>query len=79
MVHISSHDQQTGYLLNPFVPGHISIPDLLRTLRALGIRPVMVEGGAQVIQSFLATPNSVNAVVVMAAPIFVGVEGVYQV
>ena len=61
---------------DPSAPGHISIPDLLRTLRVLGIRSVMAEGGARVIQSFLATPNSVNTVIVTIAPIFVGVEGV---
>ena len=36
----------------------------------------MVEGGARVIQSFLATPDSVDSVIVTVAPIFVGVEGI---
>jgi len=34
--------------------GMISIPDMLGTLRQRGIRSVMVEGGASVIESFLA-------------------------
>ena len=76
MVYISSHDQQNGYLLNPFALGHISIPNLLHTLRTLGIRSVMAEGGARVIQSFLATPNSVNTIIVTVAPVFVGVQGI---
>ena len=33
--------------------GTIAIPDLLATLRSLGVRSLMVEGGARVIRSFL--------------------------
>ena len=62
--------------------GKIRIPALLKSLRTLGIRSLMVEGGARIIQSFLAesthndTMRAVNAVVVTVAPIFVGDDGV---
>ncbi|CAL1694171.1 unnamed protein product [Somion occarium] len=58
------------------VKGRISIPVLLTTLRTLGIRSLMVEGGAQVIRSFFAEANSVNTIIVTVAPTFVGNDGV---
>lgn len=36
----------------------------------------MVEGGAQIIDSFLAEPNLVDVVIVTIAPVFVGRDGV---
>jgi len=64
----------------------ISVPSLLTTVRTLGIRSLMVEGGARVIKSFLtstqqhsATTSSggtVDAIIVTVAPTFVGQEGV---
>ncbi len=66
-------------------PGHVSIPALLSSLRELGIRSLMVEGGARVIRSFLAEAQSsigndksrsVDAVIVTTAPLFVGADGV---
>ncbi|KAK7686728.1 hypothetical protein QCA50_010328 [Cerrena zonata] len=56
--------------------GQIYIPDLLQTLRSLGIRSLMVEGGARVIKSFLAESNAVNTIIITIAPKFVGSEGV---
>ncbi|CCM03796.1 uncharacterized protein FIBRA_05944 [Fibroporia radiculosa] len=68
------------------VDGLVSIPSLLETLRSLGVRSLMVEGGARVIQTFLAAsersselrtfPNCVNMVIVTVAPTLVGNEGV---
>lgn len=59
----------------------ISVPLLLESLGSLGVRSVMVEGGASVIKSFLTSAQSrgsgsVDAIVVTVAPIFVGKEGV---
>jgi riboflavin biosynthesis pyrimidine reductase len=45
-------------------------------LYAEGIRSLMVEGGAQVIDSFLARPSLVHRVIITIAPIFVGQAGV---
>ncbi|KAJ3553419.1 hypothetical protein NM688_g3624 [Phlebia brevispora] len=62
--------------------GHITISDMLSTLRQSGVRSLMVEGGASVIQSFMAdasgsgTPHYVDTVIVTVAPLFVGAEGV---
>ncbi|KAI0962265.1 hypothetical protein AcV7_001145 [Taiwanofungus camphoratus] len=38
----------------PTLDGKINVPELLVALRNLGIRSLMVEGGARVIRSFLA-------------------------
>ncbi|KAI0734378.1 bacterial bifunctional deaminase-reductase [Fomitopsis betulina] len=60
--------------------GRISIPDLLSTLRGLDIYSLMVEGGARVIQSFLATEASchgcIDMVIITVAPTLVGDDGV---
>ncbi|KAJ3485439.1 hypothetical protein NLI96_g4965 [Meripilus lineatus] len=63
--------------------GRISIPHFLKTLRELGIRSLMVEGGADVIRSFLAAASpstisspAVDAIIVTVAPMFVGDAGV---
>lgn len=65
------------------IPGKISLPDMLETIRGLGVRSLMVEGGARVIKSFLSAAGSsvsklpvVDAIIVTVAPIFVGDEGV---
>ncbi|EED79711.1 predicted protein [Postia placenta Mad-698-R] len=59
--------------------GLISLPMLMMSLSSMGIRSVMVEGGARVIQSFLAEAESsdiVDTVVVTVAPTLVGESGV---
>ncbi|PCH34154.1 hypothetical protein WOLCODRAFT_94924 [Wolfiporia cocos MD-104 SS10] len=62
--------------------GRFDIPDLLAKLKLFGIRSVMVEGGASVIQSFLAAASGgasgsqVDVVIVTIAPTLVGREGV---
>jgi len=57
--------------------GALSIPDLLASLLTFGIRSLMVEGGAKVIQSFLTSAkSSVDVIIVTVAPILVGDNGV---
>ncbi|TFK95041.1 bacterial bifunctional deaminase-reductase [Polyporus arcularius HHB13444] len=72
--------------------GLIAVPDLLTALHELGVRSVMVEGGARVIRSFLSTGHGdspsressdgpgdkwmVDALVVTVAPTLVGEAGV---
>ncbi|KAI0334394.1 dihydrofolate reductase [Cubamyces sp. BRFM 1775] len=66
--------------------GSIAIPDLLAALRELGVRSLMVEGGARVIRSFLSAARragpgdtqekAVDALVVTVAPTLVGSAGV---
>ncbi|KAI0285494.1 dihydrofolate reductase-like domain-containing protein [Russula aff. rugulosa BPL654] len=51
------------------------LPAVLRTLRDKGIRSIMVEGGARVIQSFLSE-RLVDALIVTTAPVLVGGDGV---
>ncbi|KAJ3496641.1 hypothetical protein NLJ89_g10456 [Agrocybe chaxingu] len=59
-------------------PGYLAIPLILKALRDLGIRSLMVEGGARIIASFLSEPV-VDALVVTIAPVLVGNAGVgYQ-
>ncbi len=51
--------------------GRVPLPDLLERLAALGIKSLMVEGGARVITSFLSA-GLVDSIVITIAPIFVG-------
>jgi len=48
---------------------------VLRTLHSLGIRNLMVEGGAQIIDSF-ARSGLVDRLIITVAPVFVGSAGV---
>lgn len=54
--------------LHKFLHEEVATPYLGRSL--------MVEGGASVISSFLATPGLVDLVIVTVAPVLVGDEGV---
>lgn len=58
--------------------GQVHIPALLRKLRELGVRSLMVEGGARVIQSFFNESQAkvFDSVIVTVAPTFVGEDGV---
>lgn len=57
--------------IKPAANGQIDLPALLKTLGQRGIRSIMVEGGAQIITSFLAA-QLVNQLIITIAPIFVG-------
>ncbi|KAH9996041.1 dihydrofolate reductase-like domain-containing protein [Russula vinacea] len=64
--------------LHPDLPpptSNLPLPAVLRTLHDKGIRSVMVEGGARIIQSFLAE-RLVDALIVTTAPVLVGGDGV---
>ena len=65
--------------------GLIELTNFLSCIRRLGVRSLMVEGGARVIQSFLATSQInkegetvpiVDSVIVTVAPTLVGTQGV---
>lgn len=58
----------------------LSLPVILKSLNDLGIRSLMVEGGARIIASFFAAPEKiVDALIITIAPILVGSDGVgYQ-
>ncbi|KAI0361033.1 bacterial bifunctional deaminase-reductase [Trametes cingulata] len=67
--------------------GVIAIPDLLTALHELGVRSLMIEGGARVIRSFLSAAHTqpsaelahkktVDALVITVAPTLVGSAGV---
>jgi len=63
------------------VTDRLSVPVILSTLHDLGVRSLMVEGGARVIGSFFAETVSsgksvIDTIVVTVAPTFVGMEGV---
>ncbi len=51
--------------------GQIALPDLMQWLTRQGIKTLMVEGGGQIIDSFMRE-NLVDQVVITIAPIFVG-------
>jgi 3,4-dihydroxy 2-butanone 4-phosphate synthase/GTP cyclohydrolase II len=51
--------------------GRVDLPHLLTRLQELGIKHLMVEGGAQIITSFLAS-RLVDHLVVTIAPVLVG-------
>lgn len=57
------------------VDGSLSVDSILFTLRQQGIRSVMVEGGAQIINSFLRAKVA-HSLVITVAPTLVGKEGV---
>jgi len=64
------------------VDGKISISALLEQLCSLGIRSLMVEGGASVIGSFLSEASQsdkrrsiIDTIIVTVAPTFVGDDG----
>lgn len=63
--------------LTPISPlGKLDLPSVLQALRDRGIKSLMVEGGARIIQSFLTCePNIIDSLIVTVAPITVG-EGV---
>jgi len=58
----------------------LSVPAILKSLGDLGIRSLMVEGGARIIASFFAAPEKiVDALIITVAPLLVGSDGVgYQ-
>ena len=60
-----------GSLLPAEAPGRIDLEALLRELAARGISSLMVEGGAGVITSFLAS-RRVDQLVLTVAPTMVG-------
>lgn len=57
-------------------PATLSWRSILRTLRREGVRSVMIEGGATVINALLAEPELVNSVIVTIAPTWLGQGGV---
>ena len=60
-----------------FPNSHLSLPVILKSLNDLGIRSLMVEGGARIIGSFLVSPEKiVDALIITVAPILVGSDGV---
>jgi 2,5-diamino-6-(ribosylamino)-4(3H)-pyrimidinone 5'-phosphate reductase len=63
-----------------FPNAHLSLPVILKSLNDLGIRSLMVEGGAGIIGSFFAAPEKiVDSLIITVAPVLVGSEGVgYQ-
>ncbi|KIK46236.1 hypothetical protein CY34DRAFT_774760 [Suillus luteus UH-Slu-Lm8-n1] len=66
----------------PSVDGFIMIPDLLKVLYNLGIKTLMVEGGATIIGSFLAEPARtepnaiIDTLIITIAPTLVGNDGI---
>ena len=60
---------------NLTISGLISLEDFLQSVKQLGVRSLMVEGGAKIIQSFL-TERQVDTIIVTIAPTLVGADGV---
>jgi riboflavin-specific deaminase-like protein len=58
-------------LILPGINGWVDLPDLLEHLGSMDINSLMVEGGAQIITSFLAS-RLVDQVVLTIAPLLVG-------
>lgn len=54
---------------------NVSIPAALQTLKDLGVRSLMVEGGAQIIASFLSEAV-VDTLIITTSPVLVGDAGV---
>ncbi|PFH52228.1 hypothetical protein AMATHDRAFT_140603 [Amanita thiersii Skay4041] len=61
----------------PASGGLLDFPAVLQSLRHLGIRSLMVEGGARVISSLFAQHSHlIDTIIVTVAPLFVGDDGV---
>ncbi len=54
------------------------LSSVLQTLRLNQVNSLMVEGGAQVIESFLSEPSFVDRVVITTAPVLVGTGVAYH-
>jgi len=59
---------------------HLSLPAILKSLSDLGIRSLMVEGGARIIGSFFSSPQKIiDTLIITVASVLVGSDGVgYQ-
>ncbi|KAF9015669.1 dihydrofolate reductase-like domain-containing protein, partial [Cyathus striatus] len=53
----------------------LPLPPLLQTLHSLGIRSLMVEGGARIIASFFSSPDLLDNIIITVAPTIVGDDG----
>lgn len=54
-------------------PGcRLPLSSVLQALRSDGVKSLMVEGGAQLIESFLLQPSFVDNVVITVAPVLLG-------
>jgi len=69
-------DRETIHPDLPPATPDLPLPAILRTLHEKGIRSIMVEGGARVIQSFLTAGHLVDTLIVTTAPVLVGSDGV---
>ncbi|KIY69713.1 bacterial bifunctional deaminase-reductase [Cylindrobasidium torrendii FP15055 ss-10] len=58
------------------IASQLTVPAVLAKLHNLGIKSLMVEGGARVIGSFLAHPDVVDTLIITVAPTLVGPLGV---
>lgn len=56
--------------------GRIDLAELLRKLHSEGIKSLMVEGGQQIISSFLREPSLIDTIIITVAPVLVGKDGV---
>jgi len=61
---------------NPISHGSMSWRSILQALRQQGLRSVMIEGGATVINALLAEPELVDSVILTIAPTWLGRGGV---
>lgn len=57
------------------LPSTRDIPAVVERLRQMGIQSLMVEGGAQIIRSFIQSP-SVDSLIITVSPTFIGEHGV---
>lgn len=58
-------------VVSPDPDGRVSLPEMLAEFSALGLRTLMVEGGAQVISAFLQAEVA-DEIIITLAPVFVG-------
>ena len=69
---------EVPYTGSETMPTRLQVGDVLQTLRDLGIKSLMVEGGARIITSFLSE-DVVDTLIITVAPVMVGDAGVgYQ-
>ncbi|KFH68601.1 riboflavin biosynthesis protein RibD domain-containing protein [Podila verticillata NRRL 6337] len=63
------------FIIDEDTEGHLDLQHLLRVLKEQSIESLMVEGGANVISTFLAS-GLVDLVLITIAPVYVGLDGV---
>lgn len=74
--YLETHGGKVIKIQSHLESGKLSWDQIFNTLKNLGLRSVMVEGGAFIINELLTQPGLVDSLIVTVGPVFLGNEGV---